>query len=243
MTCGTFQISYDLRDAPLSVMQLSGILAQQKLLPVITFDDHVRPSFDTMLKINQHGFIHIIETLFDSQHFIGFNHFTALRSSSDLTHEAVCPPPSDHLTVQYPGQSITIPESSVSDIIKVIEDIYYRQKDMHASHEIICDYVVLSINDQSTNSLLRSARVLRSHDNTPFTRFDSIQLAPGMFHFLLNLAWNMLEIHRGHGDNNMSIQSVTTELNKKHHGGKHRDYHAVKATLMQTLDGLLLEAW
>ena len=127
----------------------------------------------------------------------------------------VCQPPSDHLTVQYPGQSITIPENSVSDIIKVIEDIYYRQKQMHPSHEILCDYAVLSINDQATNSLLRSARVLRSHDNTTFTRFDSIQLAPGMFHFLLNLAWNMLEIHCGHGDDHGSIQSIIIELNKK----------------------------
>lgn len=246
MTCGTFMISYPLRLANKKSMLLSAILDNQKSLRKINFNQHVRPSFGTMLKINAHGIIHIVNTILESDSFDSVDyveHVKTVRKSPILIHRAILPPPPDHVTIQRPGQSISIPENSVSDIIKVIEDIFLRQKRMDPQHDMINKYAVLSINDQATNALLRSARATRIHDETPFARFDSIQLAPGMFHFLLNLSWIMLSVHRSHKDDHGSAQLFINVMGKKRHGKKHPDYHAIKATLMQILDGILLEAW
>lgn len=239
-------ISYDLRLATKANMLLDPIINRRNQLPELTFNEDIRPSFELMGKISTHCQLHVIETFLSSSS-LNDTTIASLKSSPILQHDAVLPPPLHHITAQYPGQSISIPENSISNIIKVIEDIFFRQKRMKRDTEMINKYAVLSINDQATNANLRGARSIRIHDDTPFTRFDSIQLAPGLFHYLLNLSWYMLDIHRGiisdTGSETGSGADWIRVLGKTRHGGKHPNYHAVKATLMQILDGLLLEAW
>jgi hypothetical protein len=91
--------------------------------------------------------------------------------------------------------------------------------------------------------MFRAAQNVRRGDLTPFSRIQLLQLGPGMFHALLNLAWILLAVHRGDEDTPGSLGYYIKNLQKKRHGAAHPDYHSLKATLMQVLSGLLLLAW
>ncbi|KAI0042500.1 hypothetical protein FA95DRAFT_1525335, partial [Auriscalpium vulgare] len=239
---GTTIILYAPRNPSDAACLLDLILANIARAKEITLEDDILPSPELQEVIQGHQTLHIVER---------FLRYGKLPSSSSekfladpiLKHRAVRPPPSGYKTAQFPMQTITIPENSHSSNLKVVTDVYCRQCGMDIRDDALCKYAILSINDQATNSNLRGARQLRDGDSTPFTRLDCIQLAPGLFHTLLNLSWILLDIHRGDAADYGSLASFIILLNKKRHGSEHPDYHAIKATLTQVLDGILLHAW
>ncbi|KAI0039961.1 hypothetical protein FA95DRAFT_1612171 [Auriscalpium vulgare] len=241
MICGTTIILYPLRDASDEACLLAPIIARRNALQEITLRKHIAPSPDTLASIDEHMSLHITETLLQFCAMLPAAR-TAYHASPVLKHREVRPPPKGHKTEQFPMETVPIAENSTTGNIRIIDDIYLRQAKMDDAGDL-SKYAIPCINDQSTNSNIRSAHTHRREDETPFLRLDSLQLGPGMFHALLNSSWMILDVHRGDAADPGSLESFITLLNKKRHGSEHPDYHAIKATLFQVLDGLLLHAW
>ncbi|KAI0261462.1 hypothetical protein BC834DRAFT_845591 [Gloeopeniophorella convolvens] len=159
-----------------------------------------------------------------------------------LKHPPRRAPPEGHHTVQHPLQTTTTNEASIEGNIEVFREAYETQLGMDA----VCDLgqlAIPSINDQATNSNIRAAQARRKHDVTSLDRIDMVQLAPGLFHVLLNMSWSMLGLHRGNAEDYGSLESFISLLGKKRHASEHPDYHALKATENQVLFGLTLSMW
>lgn len=86
-------------------------------------------------------------------------------------------------------------------------------------------------------------KTLRIKDVNSFTRLQFIQLGFGLFHLCLNLVWALLHVHRGSIHQIGSLSYFFTLLDRKQLGCEHPDYHTLLATLMQILQGTILNAW
>ena len=162
-------------------------------------------------------------------------------SAPSLSHEERCKLPKGHKTKQYPLHTLTIDESSVSGNLSVINDVYINQLKM--THNQLSDFVIPSINDQSTNAHIRGAKTLQTGDINPFTRLQFIQLGFGLFHLCMNLIWAILHVHRGSIGEPGSLSFFFTVLDRTRLGCEHPDYHTLLSTLMQILKGIMLNAW
>ncbi|KAG1908727.1 uncharacterized protein F5891DRAFT_936980 [Suillus fuscotomentosus] len=70
-----------------------------------------------------------------------------------------------------------------------------------------------------------------------------IQLGFGLFHLCLNLVWALLHVHRGSIHQIGSLSYFFTLLDRTQLGCEHPDYHTLLATLMQILQGIVVNAW
>ncbi|KAG0704312.1 hypothetical protein DFH29DRAFT_802150, partial [Suillus ampliporus] len=77
----------------------------------------------------------------------------------------------------------------------------------------------------------------------PFTHLQVIQLGFGLFHLCLNLVWALLHVHRGSIHQVGSLSYFFTLLDQTQLGYEHPDYHTLLATLMQILQGIIVNAW
>ena len=59
----------------------------------------------------------------------------------------------------------------------------------------------------------------------------------------MNMIWALLQNNRGTMSNLGSLSHYFSILEKTHLGGEHPDYHPLLWTLMQILNGLILNAW
>jgi hypothetical protein len=239
---GTAMAIYPLRNATLAAMRLQPILDRQALLEEITFMDDIRPSLANHRGVTSHVLLHIIEVLLDFCPAFR-DHKRKYATLPELQHTRSRPPPAGYKTTQNPLRSTTTAESSVSGIINVYSEAYTRQLNFQPNDAALNASAIVSINDQATNAMFRAAQNMRRGDLTAFSRMQLLQFGPGMFHALLNFAWILLAIHRGHEDTPGSLDYYIKGLQKKRHGAAHPDYHSLKATLMQVLSGLLLLAW
>jgi len=111
------------------------------------------------------------------------------------------------------------------------------------SQEQLSDYAIPSINDQSTNARIRGAKALRTADVNPFTRLQFLQLGFGLFHLCMNLIWAILHVHRGSISQPGCLSYFFAVLDRTRLGCEHPDYHTLLSTLMQILQGIILDAW
>ncbi|KAI0039254.1 hypothetical protein FA95DRAFT_1504441 [Auriscalpium vulgare] len=113
----------------------------------------------------------------------------------------------------------------------------------HKTQQFPMETVTIAENSTTGNARIIDDIYLRQAKMDDAGDLSNLQLGPGMFHALLNSSWVILDVHRGDAADPGSLESFITLLNKKRHGSEHPDYHAIKTTLLQVLDGLLLHAW
>lgn len=238
---GTTMIIYKLRNATPEACELQPIIDRRNRLEEITFEDHVCPSHASLTSIHASQALHLVKILLQFSPAFASS-APEYRSSTFLQHLPVRPPPAGWKTEQFPLQTTTTAENTTDKNMEVWREAYVEQMKMNVIEDL-GKYAIPSINDQATNSNIRGAQARRRDDISPFTRFDTVQLAPGMFHVLLNSSWYILNLHRGSAEDHGSLESFFKLLDKTRHGSEHPDYHALKATETQVLFGLTLHAW
>ncbi len=137
----------------------------------------------------------------------------------------------------------TIEEASVQGNILVHDNIYHIQLKLGADDPIINTQVIPTINDQLTNAHIQGAQALRAPDVSFWEQRQIFQISFGVFHLVMNLTWALLHNHHGTVNDLGSLSHFFLMLEKTCLGGEHPDYHTLLATLMQILEGLLLNAW
>jgi hypothetical protein len=233
---GTFSILYEVRNGNPDFMRLAPMLNHALNPSEMTFNADVRPMFDQMHSFRSHLRIHLVDILLG--HCTGFKDY---QKTTILQHSERRKMPKGYRTKQFPLCTSTIDESSITGNIAVIHDVYINQLRMR--HEDLSDRIVPSYNDQATNARIRGAKTLRTKDTNPFTRLQFIQLGFGLFHLCLNLVWALLHVHRGSVHQLGSLSYFFALLDRTRLGCEHPDYHTLLSTLMQILQGLILNAW
>ncbi|KAF8132995.1 hypothetical protein EV363DRAFT_1583268 [Boletus edulis] len=238
---GTFPIVYELSNTNPQHLCLGPMLQHANQATDLTFNGDVRPTNDQVRAFYGQLRIHIIAVLLDV--CTSFNGPLGYQDHSDplLEHEERHKPPKGYKTKQFPLRTSTIDESSISGNIAVINDVYINQVKM--THEQLLDRAIPSINDQSTNARIRGAKVLRAKDVNTFTQLKCLQLGFGLFHLCMNLIWALLHVHRGSISEPGSLSYFFALLDRSRLGSEHPDYHTLLSTLMQILDGIVLNAW
>lgn len=232
---GTYSIIYRLHNPNPNCLKLAPLLLRARTASGLDYNQDIRPTAD-QLRSSMHQFrCYILNVLCRDQNQSEYSDHPAFK------YKARRPLPPKHRTVQFPLKISTIDESTTSGNLEVLEDIHLTQLKM--TYEDLEDLAILSINDQSTQSHLRSAKALRHRDMNSFTRVQCFQLAIGLFHLCLNLVWTLLHIHRGSISSVGSLTYWFAILEKTRLGCQHPDYHSLLAAMMQILDGLLLDCW
>jgi len=77
-----------------------------------------------------------------------------------------------------------------------------------------------------------------------FTRIQWFQPTPGIFDVLVNLLWAVLHVHRGSINSAGSLAHwFSTVLDRKRLSSPQLDFHTLRSSPFQILDGLLLACW
>jgi hypothetical protein len=169
------------------------------------------------------------------------------------SHHLLCsvprrPIPDGHVTEYFPTRITTIEEATREGNLDYHDDIYLKQlaPDDETTEETstrLSRTAIITANDGLTNQRNRGGQLLRIGDVDNYERRSILQIVIGLFHMLLNLIWALLLKHRGSVHEHGSLANLFVLLDKKRLGSQHPDFHTLHATLMQILDGLLLEAW
>ncbi|KAJ7864688.1 hypothetical protein B0H13DRAFT_1899019 [Mycena leptocephala] len=166
--------------------------------------------------IHQHLLISIVELF-----IAGDPDFDYLKESPELQHPQYRPPPADHITQEHVLQTTTREEGSTAGTTQLSDETYLTQLeyDEHALDNIA---VPLTTTRRPTLS------------SAPPNSFAwHYQLAPGLFHVELNLAWLILKIHRGNGPDLGSLQYFIGLLAKTRLGSAQPDFETMVSLFMQ----------
>ena len=132
----------------------------------------------------------------------------------------------------------TIEENSIKGNIAVLRNICINQ--LGLKEDDFTDLAIPCINDQSTNARIWGARAIRADDVNFFTWIQCFQLAPGLFHILMNLLWALPHVHRGSVNSTGSLAYWFSVLDRKRLSSSQLDFHTLRSSLFQILEGLLL---
>ncbi|KDR79155.1 hypothetical protein GALMADRAFT_93006 [Galerina marginata CBS 339.88] len=141
----------------------------------------------------------------------------------------------------YPVCTSTIEEASITGNLHVHDNVYVEQ--LKRDPKELNDYAIPCLNDQLTNSRIRSAQALRAKDITAWERREVFMLAFGTFHLLMNLIWALLDVHRGTISEHGSLAYYFNILEKVRLASEKPDFHTLLTALTQILEGLILNAW
>jgi hypothetical protein len=169
------------------------------------------------------------------------SHYSVYASDPDLQPISRRPLAANEKTKQFPLRTTTIEKASIQGNLTVHDDAYLNQLKREAKH--LVHYVILSINDQSTNARIRGGQVLCINDLDPWTRHDVLQLEFGLFHLCMNLIWALLHVHRSSLHQTGSLTYFFTLMEKARLGAEHSDYLTLLVALTQILKGIILDAW
>ena len=236
VTSGTFAVLYKVRNGRAEHMKLAPILKRFKQVKGLIFDQDLQPTVDQMTSFLFQLKVVVVRVL--TKYIKGFQSYS---KSQGLQHKPRCPMPKGYVTEQFPLRATTIEEATVRGNLLFHDDIYLTQ--LKRSTDGLSEYAIPSINDQLTNSRIRSGQILRARDIDPWERREVFQLGFGLFHLCLNLVWALLHIHRGSLGDTGSLASFFVLLEKTRLGSNHPDYHTLLSALTQILDGLILNAW
>ena len=233
---GTVAVLYKLRNANPDHMRLQELLKRDREGRDLHFSDDIQPSFSQLETIQRQLSLHVVKTLVEW--VPEFSHYKHL---PDLQHEQRRDVPRGHKTQQFPLRVSTIEENSIKGNITVLRNIYIDQ--LGLKEDDFADLAIPCINDQSTNARIRGARAVRADDVNSFTRIQCFQLAPGLFHMLMNLLWALLHVHRGSINSTGSLAYWFSVLDRKRLSSSQPDFHTLRSSLFQILEGLLLTCW
>ena len=238
VTSGTFAVLYKVRNGNPEHMRLAPIIERFKSVNGLKFNLDLQPtatqfeSFLVQLKV--------IVTRILTKYVKGFDSEQYSKDQA-LQHKSRRPMPKGYITEQFPLRATMIEEATVRGNLLFHDNIYVTQ--LKRSTDELSEYAIPSINDQLTNSRIRSGQTLRARDVNAWERREIFQLGFGLFHLCLNLVWALLHIHRGSLAELGSLTYFFALLEKTRLGGEHPDYHTLLAALTQILDGLILNAW
>ncbi|KAF6742175.1 hypothetical protein DFP72DRAFT_1082442 [Ephemerocybe angulata] len=211
--------------------------AKPELPPGLSFEKDLEPSPDQLASILHQFEVHLIK-IFDKYSPDDFT--LADYDDPCLQHKPRHVIPSGR-TPFHPIRVSTTEEASIKGNLKYQQEVYVDLFGLDP--EKLSKYAIPSINDQLTNSRIRSGQILRVDDINDFHRRRIFQLAMGLFHAALNLVWAMLHVHRGSSTQLATIAFWIIVLEKVRLSGAKPDYHTAYAFLIQILEGVVLSAW
>ncbi|KAJ7843860.1 hypothetical protein B0H13DRAFT_1909201 [Mycena leptocephala] len=173
--------------------------------------------------------------------FRGSTGFEDVAKHPTLQHKSIRPLPVGYKTPQFATRASTKEEATTRGNLQCHDELYITQ--LKRTPESLNKYAIPSINDQLTNSRIRSAQFLRLKDVNAWERREILQLGFGLFHLCLNLVWAILHTHRGSTNEMGSLTYFFALMEKARLGNDQPDYHSLLAALTQVLHGLLLNAW
>lgn len=232
----TSAIVYPLRNATLEDCQLRPILENRKRLQLITYASHIRPSFEAACDMQDHQVIGIIEIL--------IAHHPAFRRLSDspgLKHKAHRAPPDGHRSEEFICKTMPIDEATTDGCIKAIHELYINQFGFGLYD--LENVAIPCVNDQLTNSRLRSALLLRTNDVSPLARMENFQIGIGLFHLLMNLLWAIFNTHRSTSNTPGSLGYYIALLDLTRLGTDKPDYYTLRTFMMNVLSSHILVCW
>ena len=234
---GTFPVIYELLNANPEHMKLEPMIARFRTSSSLNTSD-VRPRKEALQSFRLQSSINICDVLFKSM-----EGFAYVKDHSSFQHPMQRAIPKGHKTKFYCLRATTIEEASVQGNLLVHDNIYRVQLKLYPRDSTLNDQAIPTFNDQLTNCRIRGAQVLRSQDVSRFEQRLIFQISLSLFHLVMNLIWALLATHRGSIDKISSLSYFFAVLEKARLGAEHPDFHTLKATLIQILEGLLLNAW
>ncbi|KAK7013155.1 hypothetical protein R3P38DRAFT_2640298 [Favolaschia claudopus] len=232
---GTHFIVLELLNPNPAAYDLPFLLSRAQNAPDLDFNRDLVPTVEQSLAVHHRLCSYVIRVFF---------RYHKSMQKRTLDPELQSPPrrplPPSHTTKQFPLKICTIEEASVKGNLACFVESHITQ--LGLTYDELTK-PILSINDQATQALNRSAKSICAFDKNPFLRCQIWQLGIGLFHLCLNLIWAILHVHRGHVNHHGTLSHLFVIMEKARLGGHHPDYHSLLAALMQILDGLLLDAW
>ncbi|KAF5332271.1 hypothetical protein D9611_007994 [Ephemerocybe angulata] len=239
VTSGTLGMVYRLKNATLEDMKLAPILARlrdPRYNMGLDFNRDLvltdQQSMDVMYQLK----VSIIQVLL--RHVKGFE---KRQKDPTLQHKAIRKLPPDHIAEFQLLRVSTTEEATVKGNLQFQEECYIVQLERTA--EELSKYAIPTINDQLTNSRIRSGQLLRAGDTNEWNRRSPFQTAPGIFHFGMNAEWMLLGHHRGDVHTKGTLSYWGSVCDKARISSDHPDYHTVLTFFRQVLEGHILNAW
>jgi hypothetical protein len=236
VTSGTFAVLYMVHNGKPEDMKLAPIMEQFKHIKGLDFNYDLQP---TTLQLKSFHFqLKVLVVWFLTKYV---KHFKLYTKDQALQHKPRCAIFKGYITEQFPLRATTIDEATVQENLLFHDDIYLTQ--LKRSAEELSEYAIPPINDQLTNSRIRSGQIQRARDINAWEWHEVFQLGFGLFHLCLNLVWAFLHVYRGPLSDTGSLTYFFTLLEKTRLDSEHPDYHSLLAALIQIFDGLILNAW
>lgn len=235
----TAAIIYPLRqEYPPGSLDLQPIIERRKKSPIITYQQHIKPSSKALVSISNHFVLHIIEILGD--------HVPGIRAIMDaykhlFQHEAHRPPPEGLKTTEYILPTLQFDESTVEGLTRFKEEIYLNQ--LGVPMECMDNRAIPAYYDQLSNTRDRGGFLERRGDETPFLRMENTQLGPGLWHGHLNLAYFIKKIHEGRPEDSCSLSQYRDILGIVRLKCERPDYYTMYEFYKDVLSGNILGAW
>ncbi|KAJ3545921.1 hypothetical protein NMY22_g2257 [Coprinellus aureogranulatus] len=233
---GTFAVIYELYGAMRSDMLLAPMHANLLSSTPLTIAD-LRPPKESLEKYLHQARITVARILF--KYVDGFQHLSSHPQFDYVVRRLV--PHRNHRTVFHPLRVSTIEEASVEGNLLVHDDVYVTQLGRDAT--TMSGLAIPLFADQLTLARVRGAQEIRKEDVDLWEQRFVFQLAPGVFHLIMNLIWALLHVHRGTLSQAGSLTHFFTIMEKTRLGSDNPDFHTLLSALNQILDGLVLYAW
>ncbi|RXW18372.1 hypothetical protein EST38_g7482 [Candolleomyces aberdarensis] len=234
---GTFPVIYKLPPwVKKESMLLKPVLEARQSAPDLQIKD-LRPTPESLAAYRHQTAVNIVRILLNFT--TGFpDTYTKDKKLQHLIRRCL---PEGHRTEYYPLGVAPIDESSTHGNLLVHDQVYLQQ--LQKSVEELVEYLIVTINDQLTNSRVRSCQGMRKGDDGPWHSRQVFELAPALFHLVLNLVWILKEVHYGTIHEVGSLAQLFTVLDKTRLAGAKPDFHTLHTALMQILAGVILNAW
>lgn len=233
---GTFAVIYELYGAMREDMLAAPMHSRLLSSTPLTISE-LRPTRESFEKYFHQAKVTIAQVLF--KYVDGLHHFSSHSQFQYAVRRAV--PPRTHRTIFHPLRATTIEEASVEGNLLVHDDVYLTQ--LGRDLLTMSDLAIPLYADQLTLARVRGAQEVRKEDVDLWEQRFVFQLAPGVFHLIMNLIWALLHVHRGTLSQTGSLTHFFTIMEKTRLGSDNPDFHTLLSALTQIRDGLILYAW
>ena len=232
---GTFPVIYELPRARINDMRLAPMMENLKKANSLKMQN-LRPSVEASTSYFSQISVNISKILLKY-----VPELSDLISDPFFQNKPRRQLPPREKTRCYPVCTSTIEEASITGNLHVHDKVYIQQ--LKRDPQELNDYAIPCLNDQLTNSRIRSAQALRAKDFSAWERREIFMLGFGTFHLQMNLIWALLNIHRGTISEHGSLTYYFNILEKVRLASEKPDFHTLLTALTQILEGLIFNAW
>ena len=232
---GTFPVIYELLRARQDDMCLAPMMENLKKAKPLKMQD-LRPSVEASTSYFSQTTVNISKILLKY-----VPELSDLSSDPLFQNKLRLQLPPGEKTRCYPVCASTIEEASITGNLHVHDKVYIQQ--LKRDPQELNNCAIPCLNDQLTNSRIRSAQALHAKDFSAWERWEIFMLAFGTFHLLMNLIWALLNVHRGTISEHGSLAYYFNILEKVRLASEKPDFHTLLTALRQILEGLIFNAW